>query len=167
MSSINKKNFLNKRTQDIIIKKRTHQLHTNLKRGLLPYSIMFLLKIRPHYSFEVHKKLSLVAEEYFKVANNVVHDHLNKFAKQGIVESYLEESTFGAARKYYYLTKLGEHVFKEIVVKQLYPLIVLFSTMMENMIQEHKISDKISKKDLNKFQNIISEVMKKQEIISP
>ncbi len=159
MSSTKKKIILNKRLIDANLKKRSRQLHANLKRVLMPYSIMFLLKVRSHYALEVRKKLSRAAEGYTKVANNVVYDHLNKFAKEGIVESFLKESSLGPARKYYSLTEYGNRVFQEIIAKELYPNMYMFLNMMEAMMQEHEISHRISKKDLNKFQNLISEVI--------
>ena len=99
----------------LILKKQIHQFHVDLKRGLLPYIIMFFLKTRPHYSLEIFKKMAHLDDEQFKIRQNIVYQNLKKFEQKGMVDSYYEKSSVGAKRKYYYLTELGEEVFEEIV----------------------------------------------------
>jgi len=152
---------IDRRNQDAIIKKQLHQLHINLKRGLLTYIILFFMKIRPHYSLEIQRKMSRIGEGHFKIEKNVVYDNLQKLERKGILGSYLEKSNIGAKRKYYYLTKFGERLFEQIVFKALYPLIFMFSTIMDNRIGELGIKRKISKKELNKLHNLINEEINK------
>ena len=101
---------IDKGSESTVIKKQVRQLHIDLKRGLLPYCILFFLKIRPHYSLEIQTKMSRIAEGLFKIQKNIVYQNLKKFEKKGIVTSYLEKTAFGAKRKYYYLTRLGERL---------------------------------------------------------
>ncbi len=159
----NKKNLkrTNPKSQNAIITKQVQQLHIDLKRGLLPYIILFFLKIRPHYSLEIYKKIAYINEKQVTIRQNIVYQNLKKFEQKGIVASYLEKSTVGAKRKYYYLTKLGEQVFDEIVMTRLYPLMFMFSTIMENMTANLGIKHKVSKKELNKIQNHICDVIDK------
>ena len=148
---------IGRKEQDAIIKRQLHQLHIDLKRGLLTYVILFFMKIRPHYALEMQKKMSLIGEGRFKIEKNVVYDNLKKLERKGILGSYQEKSNIGAKRKYYFLTKFGECLFEEIVFKALYPLIFMFSTTMENRLGEFGITRKVSKKELSRLQNLINE----------
>jgi DNA-binding PadR family transcriptional regulator len=141
-----------KRDPDMIIRRQVHQLHIDLKRGLLPYVILFFLKIRPHYSLEIFKKMSHIDDGMFNIRQNIIYQNLKKFEQKGIVASYREKSNFGPKRKYYYLTKLGERLFEEIVIKQLDPLMFMFSTIMVNMNIGFGVKRKISPKKLNRIQ---------------
>ena len=142
--------------QNTILRKEVHQLHINLKRGLLPYVILFFLKIRPHYSLEIQRKMSHLEGRYFKIRQNIIYQNLNKFEKKGIVESYLKKSAIGAKRKYYYLTKLGEQLFEEVVIKRLDPLMFMFTTIMEHRITEFGLKRSMSKKELERIHNTIN-----------
>ena len=146
--------------QDAVIKKQLHQLHVDLKRGLLTYVILFFLQTRPHYALEIQKKMSRIGKGHFNIEKNVVYDNLKKLERKGILGSYLEKSNIGAKRKYYYLTKFGKRLFEEIVFKALYPLIFMFSTTMDNRLGEFGIKSKVSKKELNRLQNLINEEIK-------
>jgi len=160
MSSKKAENKIKKEDHDLILKKQVRQLHVDLKRGLLPYSILFLLKERPHYSLEIHKKLSSVVEGYFKIEKNIVYDNLRKFEQKGILRSYLEKSNIGAMRKYYYLTKFGEHLYDEIVINRLYPVIFTYVTTMKIRIDEYRLKNKSLRKELDRLQKLINEVIK-------
>ena len=148
-------------SQDSIIKKQVHQLHIDLKRGLLPYVILFFMKLRPHYSLEIQRKMSHIGEGRFKIEKNVVYDNLRKLERRGILGSYLEKSNIGAKRKYYYLTEFGERLFEKIVIKALYPLVFMFSTIIENRMGEFEVKRRISKRELNRLQNLINEEINK------
>lgn len=152
---------ISRKEKNAVMKKQLHQLHVDLKRGLLTYVILFFMKIRPHYAFEIQKKMSCIGEGRFKIEKNVVYDNLKKLERKGILGSYLKRSHIGAKRKYYYLTKFGEHLFEEIVFKALYPLIFMFSTTMENRLGKFGIKRKVSKKELNRLQNLINEEINK------
>ena len=152
---------IRKKEEDAVIKKQLHQLHIDLKRGLLTYVILFFMKIRPHYALEMQRKMSLIGEGRFKIEKNVVYDNLRKLERKGILGSYQEKSSIGAKRKYYYLTKFGERLFEEIVFKALYPLIFMFSTTMENRLGAFGIKRKVSKKELTRLQKLINEEINK------
>lgn len=153
-----KKSFDDEKRQDLIIEKQTRQLLINLKRGLLPYSILFLLKIRPHYSLEIQKKISSAATGFQKVEKNIIYDNLRKFERKGVLGSYLEKSNIGAKRKYYYLTEFGKRFLNEIVITKLYPIVFMFFTIMDDREGKNEIRNTFSKKELNRLKNIINEM---------
>jgi PadR family transcriptional regulator PadR len=141
--------------QDAVIRKQVHQLNVDLKRGLLPYVIIFFLKIRPHYSLELQRKMARVGEGLFNIQQNIVYQHLKKFDQKGIVASYPEKSTIGAKRKYYYLTPLGERLFEEVVTTMLYPTMSIFSNIVEARLDDFGIQQKMLKKELSRLQKMI------------
>jgi len=152
---------ISRRSQDAIIEKQLHQLHVDLKRCLLTYIILFFTKIRPHYALEVQRKMSRIGEGRFNIEKNVVYDNLKKLERKGLLGSFLVKSNIGAKRKYYYLTKFGERFFEEIVFKALHPLTFMFSTIMENRIEELGIKRRSSRKEMNRIQKLINEEIDK------
>ncbi len=161
MSRKKEEKTLSQPEQEIIIRKQLHQLHIDLKRGLLPYSILFLLKVRPHYCLEMHKKFLLIAEGRFKIEKNLIYDNLKKFEKKSIVGSYSEKSKMGAKRKYYFLTEFGEKLFDEVVVKNLYPLLFICLSNMELSIKQNRTKQNLLKKEVDRVQSLFIEMIEK------
>lgn len=157
----NKNQGTKRRDWDTIINKQTHLLHSDLKRGLLPYSILFFLKIRPHYSLEIQRKMSRIGKGRFKVTKNIIYENLRKFEQKGILGSYKKKSNIGPDRKYYYITEFGELFFYKIVVKEIYPLMVnslfMFSTIIDPKVEKFGVKSRVSKKELNRLQKLVNE----------
>ncbi len=146
-----------KKEQNAIVEKQAKHLHADLKRGLLPYTILVFLKDRPHYSLEIQRKLSQIAKGEFNIQRNIVYQNLRKHEENGIVGSYQEDSPVGATRKYYYLTALGNRVFKEVVIDILYPLVHVFSTILENSSKEDEFQNDGYQKELVRIQKFFTE----------
>jgi DNA-binding PadR family transcriptional regulator len=154
--------------EDRIIEQHMRQLHIDLKRALTTYVLMFLLKIRPHYAFEIRKKaveigelisdLSGIEEPKVVMAPKVVYDNFKKLEQKGIVGSYVEESEVGPDRKYYYLTELGERLFDGAVMKVLYPRLLLFVTAVEHRLKEWGEKSGSIKKETDKLQHLLNDV---------
>ncbi len=49
---------MSRENQDRIIESTIRQLNIDIKRALTAYTILFVLKIRPHYAFEVINKVT-------------------------------------------------------------------------------------------------------------
>ena len=148
---------ISKKIQNAVISKQIHRLHVDLKRGLFPYVILFFVKLRPHYSLEIFRKISHIDDGRFNIRQTIIYQNLKKFEAKGIVASYLEKSTIGAKRKYYYLTPLGNRIFNEIVIKRLDPLLFMFSIIMEKMNLGIKVKRNISKNEFERIQRHIQE----------
>ena len=159
---------LDKRKTGLVIRKQVMQLNIELKRGLLPYVIMFLLRTRSHYALEILKKLAVLEKQRFRIRQNIVYQNLKKLQQKGFVASYDEKSRYGAKRRYYYLTELGAQLFEEVILTRLYPLCFMFSNIMENCIEELGIKRKIPKQEFKKIQELIERVIdKKESLIKP
>jgi len=144
-----------------IIKKQILQLNIDLKRALLPYVILFFLKARPHYSLEIETKMASLEKKEFRIRRNIIYQNLKKLHQKGIVESYMQKSNLGAKRKYYYLTKLGERLFEEVVLTRLVPQFFMFSTIMENRMDKLLTKRKSTMQELNKLQKAINTIIDK------
>ncbi len=163
-----KKIKTNKKNQDQVIEYYIRQLHIDLKRALTSYVLMFILKIRPHYSFEIRKKaieigtlisnISGVDEPKIIIAPKVIYDNFKKLEKKGLVGSYLKKSEVGPDRKYYYLTALGERLFDEAVIKILYPRLLLFITAVDNGIKELNGIAEPARKETKKLHSLINDI---------
>ena len=159
---------VSRETQDRIIEHHMHRLHIDLKRALTSYVLMFILKIRPHYSFEIRKKaveigtliseLSGIDEPKVIMEPKVIYDNFKKLEKKGFVGSYIEKSDVGPDRKYYYITELGERLFEGAVINVLYPRLLLFVTAIENRIKEWGGISGSIRKETDKLHNLINDI---------
>ena len=78
---------------------------TQMRKGLLELSVLATLKGRRLYGYDIVKKLSAVGG--LVMGEGTVYPILSRFKKDGLVETTLEESPEGPARKYYQLTAKG------------------------------------------------------------
>ena len=155
--------------QDLIIESNIRQLNIDVKRALTPYTILFALKVRPHYALELINKVmeirdlqaksSVLEEEEVPVAAKVFYDNFRKLEKKGIVGSYGEKSAVGPDRKYYYLTELGERLFDKAVINVIYPRLSLFINAIDKRGKDWGVGP--LKKDLNKLQNLMDKIFEK------
>lgn len=172
MSHINKE----KKQQDLIIDKHKFRIQVDLRRALLPITILFFIKERPHYSLELQKKISSIsivcasfAEKKLKMGNfdqrglrihkEVIYNNLNKLEKRGILGSYKEKSPTGPKRKYYYLTEFGHRFFDEVIVEKLYPPMFMFLTFMEAGLHDKRGKLRFSKKEMKDFQKLYNNLV--------
>jgi PadR family transcriptional regulator PadR len=148
---------VSKQTQKKVIKKQIKQLNIDLKRALLPYVILFFLKIRPHYPLEIQKKMASLEKEEYRMRQNIIYQNFRKMQEKGIVDSYMQKSNMGAKRKYYFLTELGEQLFEEVVFYRLAPQFSLFNAMLES--HALKMGTKLPQqaKELQKLKKIVEQ----------
>ncbi len=76
-----------------------------MRKGVLDLCILSALGNGEKYGYALVK--SLVAVPGVGVAEGSIYPLLSRLKKQGLVETRLEESTEGPARKYYSLTDVG------------------------------------------------------------
>ena len=86
------------------------QLTTQLKKGLLSYSVLLACE-ELTYTSEVIKKLNLAEID---VAEGTVYPLLARLQKDGLLEHRWRESYQGPPRKYYVVTDYGRAVRKVI-----------------------------------------------------
>jgi len=83
----------------------TQQGLGQLRRGVLEYCVLALLKSEPLYSVEVVHRL---ANGYgMKISEGTLYPLLTRLRKEGRVETHWQESASGPPRRYYALTDAG------------------------------------------------------------
>jgi len=83
-----------------------HKWLTQIKKGVVELCCLNLLASEHLYGYELARRLSLAPP--FDVSLGTVYPVLSLMKKEGLVESVLEESPSGPARRKYYLLPAGE-----------------------------------------------------------
>jgi PadR family transcriptional regulator PadR len=83
-----------------------------VRKGLLDVCILRALADKERYGFELVKTLADVPG--LGLSEGTLYPLLSRLRMQGLVNTRLEESTEGPARKYYTLTPEGRRVLKQM-----------------------------------------------------
>lgn len=83
----------------------TENTKAQMRKGLLEYCIMLLLKRRACYANDIIEQLQ---EADMIVMEGTLYPLLNRLKKDGILKYEWQESSSGPPRKYYALTPEGE-----------------------------------------------------------
>ncbi|MFA8436435.1 MAG: PadR family transcriptional regulator [Marinifilaceae bacterium] len=78
---------------------------SQVKKGLLEYIIMLLLKSKPCYGYELINEMNQFAS--LEIAEGTIYPLLNRLKKEKLVTSEWAEMETGIPRKYYKLTEEG------------------------------------------------------------
>lgn len=84
---------------------------TQLKKGSLEICVLSLINKKDSYGFEIVEKIS----EYIEVSEGSIYPLLRRLTKEGHIQSYIQESNEGPARKYYSLTDTGKEYYQDIL----------------------------------------------------
>lgn len=82
-----------------------------MRKGMLEYCIMLLLRYQPCYANDIISKLK---EADMIVVEGTLYPLLNRLQKDKILKYEWKESTQGPPRKYYSLTMDGEEVLRQL-----------------------------------------------------
>ena len=82
-----------------------------MRKGMLEYCIMLLLKNKPCYANDI---ISQLKEADMIVEEGTLYPLLNRLLKDGILKYEWQESTQGPPRKYYSLTSDGEEAMGQL-----------------------------------------------------
>jgi PadR family transcriptional regulator PadR len=85
---------------------------TQLRKGLLELAILNALKSGPLYGYEIVRRLGAV--DGLVITEGTVYPILSRLRNEGHMETYIEESPEGPARKYYRLTVNGREELKRM-----------------------------------------------------
>jgi PadR family transcriptional regulator PadR len=78
---------------------------TQLRRGVLEYCVLALLRGRPHYGFDLVRRLS--EADGLLTSEGTIYPLLSRLRKDGLVTTTWQESDAGPPRRYYTLTDRG------------------------------------------------------------
>lgn len=77
---------------------------SQMRKGMLEYSIMLLLRAKPCYSSDIIDELE---SANLIVVEGTLYPLLSRLKKEGMVDYEWQESSAGPPRKYYSLTEAG------------------------------------------------------------
>lgn len=85
--------------------------HTQILKGLLDMCLLAIVNEGPSYGYDMVRQLS---EQGLEVAGETsIYPVLRRLGKRGLIESYLQDSPSGPARKYYRITAAGRRLLKK------------------------------------------------------
>lgn len=85
---------------------------TQLRKGLLEMCILNAIKPGRAYGYEIVRRLRQI--EGLVIGEGTIYPILSRFKREGLVETHLEESSEGPARKYYELSDRGKKLLKKM-----------------------------------------------------
>ena len=86
-------------------------LVAQMRRGVLPYCVLAMLRNREQYGFElVH---ALGGTDGMVTSEGAIYPLLARLRRQGLVETTWQESATGPPRKYYRLAEAGKEALGE------------------------------------------------------
>ena len=85
------------------------------KAGLISLLVLCVIKEtrKPVYGYRIIQTIEELSQENLKFQEGTVYAILRSLQKQGLLESYIQESPLGPPRKYYRITKIGEEALKK------------------------------------------------------
>src|SRR5579864_4933812 len=78
-------------------------IQVQLKKGVLEMCVLALLGRADGYAYDIASRLA----EMIGMGEGTIYPLMRRMQTDGLVKTYLEESTSGPPRKYYQLTKVG------------------------------------------------------------
>ena len=84
---------------------------SQMRKGMLDYCILLLLRHRPLYANDIIGRLK---EAQMIVVEGTLYPLLNRLKKDGLLKYEWQESTQGPPRKYYSLTGEGEEALQQL-----------------------------------------------------
>lgn len=86
-------------------------MNVQLKKGVMEIVVLSMLRRKEYYGYELVTDIS----RYIEMSEGTIYPLLNRFKKDGLVETYLAESHNGPPRKYYRITANGRTEYEESV----------------------------------------------------
>lgn len=83
-------------------------VQVQLKKGVLELCVLALLSRRDSYAYEIASQLA----EGIGMGEGTIYPLMRRMQTDGLVDTYLVESSSGPPRKYYRLTKAGRGSFE-------------------------------------------------------
>ena len=86
-------------------------MNVQLKKGVMEIIVLSMLRKKDFYGYELVSEIS----KYIEMSEGTIYPLLNRFKKDGLVDTYLAESHNGPPRKYYRITEAGHTEYGESV----------------------------------------------------
>lgn len=93
----------------------TEKAMSQLRRGVLEYCVLALLRGGSRYGVELLRELGKV--DIMVTSEGTIYPLLSRLRREGLVETTWQESTSGPPRKYYELTPAGARALEEFTAE--------------------------------------------------
>ncbi|WP_334295114.1 PadR family transcriptional regulator [Mobilisporobacter senegalensis] len=75
--------------------------------------ILYMLLDHESYGYEISKNIKEISNEKYIMKETTLYSAFNRLEKNGFIESFYKDETFGKRRTYYRITKTGLDYYKE------------------------------------------------------
>lgn len=88
-------------------------ISSDVIRGYNDTIILYFLLDNDSYGYEISKKIKSITHERYIIKETTLYSAFNRLKKNGYIESYYKEETFGKKRTYYKITSSGKKYYTE------------------------------------------------------
>ncbi len=82
-------------------------------RGYNDTIILYMLLENDSYGYEISKNVKELSHEKYIIKETTLYSAFNRLLKNGYIESFYKDETFGKRRTYYKITRSGINYYKE------------------------------------------------------
>jgi PadR family transcriptional regulator, regulatory protein PadR len=107
-------------------------VQVQLKKGVLEMCVLALLSRADGYAYDIASRLA----EDIGMGEGTIYPLMRRMQSEGLVKTYLEESSSGPPRKYYQLTKAGRTALAAQTAEW-----ISFAESVSNILADIKTSD--------------------------
>lgn len=90
-----------------------HLISSDVIRGYNDTIILYFLLDNESYGYEISKNIKQLSEEKYIIKETTLYSAFNRLEKNGYIESFSKDETFGKKRTYYRITKAGLAYYKK------------------------------------------------------
>lgn len=88
-------------------------ISSDIIRGYNDIIILFLLLDEPSYGYEISKSIRRLTNENYMMKETTLYSAFNRLEKNGYIESFPGNMTYGKKRTYYRITERGRTFYRE------------------------------------------------------
>jgi DNA-binding PadR family transcriptional regulator len=88
-------------------------ISSDVIRGYNDTIILYMLLDDDSYGYEISKQIRELSEEKYIIKETTLYSAFSRLEKNGYIESYYKDETFGKRRTYYKITEAGLNYYKE------------------------------------------------------
>jgi len=98
---------------EIMERRMTMKINKELMKGSTSMLLLSVLEKEEMYGYQIIKELEQRSEDVFSMNEGTLYPILHTMAKEGLLDSYWENTTSSRKRKYYRITDKGRKVLQE------------------------------------------------------
>lgn len=88
-------------------------ISSDVIRGYNDTIILYMLLDGESYGYEISKNIRNLSEEKYVMKETTLYSAFNRLEKNGYIESFYKDETFGKRRTYYRITRAGLDYYRE------------------------------------------------------